>query len=402
MTTRRLRARGENDWMTSRQPRRMARARVVALVALVALPLSMLAVLQSAATPTAVVLVLAACVTVHAASLMLPSRPITAFGIGSAGMLALALISLPGFSSAVLLPSSVAYLVLLWFLADLAPATAARIGLGVGVAGAVVASLADARAHPGTDGTVVALEAIGLAAVVATVWGAGTWHRARRDTAAARASRQVAEALAAERMRIGRDLHDVVSHSLTVMIAQAQAAQILAADGPGADDMGRVADTGRAAMQSLRGLLRVLDNEPAAPLEPAPGIDGLEQLVAGASSAEHRTVFSVHGSPGSLSRESELALFRTVQEALTNAIRHVRPPLAIDVRLEWSATTATAVVSDDSGSGPRAAEAGLGTGLIGAASRLEHAGGALAVDRSIDGWTVRATVPVDDTAGGVE
>jgi signal transduction histidine kinase len=156
----------------------------------------------------------------------------------------------------------------------------------------------------------------------------------------------------------------------------------------------RVATTGREAMQGLRGMLRVLDDGGPATREPAPGLDGLAELVAGAASAVHETSFSERGERRPLPPDAELALYRAVQESLTNAVRHLQPPVRIGVELVWGETDVVVTIVDDGGRGRSASRDGGGTGLIALTERLRRAGGDLAIRRG-RGWSVRASLPIE-------
>ncbi|GEK79251.1 hypothetical protein ABA31_06020 [Agrococcus baldri] len=375
------------------------------VVAVTMLPLSVVVLLQPAAalTPSPGVLaaVLVALTVLHAASVVAHRLPRVGFVVGAAAMLALALLPLAGGVAAAMLPSSLAFLLLLVRAAGLQDARLRWSALAVGVGGAaLITGVHVARA--GRDDPLVSLgELLGLAAMVIAAWLVGRLDLARREHDAAAAAERLRRALAAERTRIGRDLHDVVSHSLTVMVAQAEAARLLAETDPerSRTAIDRVASTGREAMQGLRGMVRVLDDGSPAQREPAPGIDGLAALVAGTASPRHETAFAERGERRPLPPDAELALYRAVQEGLTNAVRHLEPPVRIRAELVWGAADATATVVDDGGRGPVAGRdsgaSGVGTGLIGLAERLRRAGGELQVHRG-RGWSIRASVPIEE------
>lgn len=387
-----------------------ARGRVQLVLALVVavtmLPLSVVVLLQPGAglTPEAPVLaaVLGTIAVLHAASIAAHRLPVTGFAVGAAAMLALALLPLAGGVAAAMLPSSLAFLLLLVRAAGLPEARVRWSALAVGVAGAgLITAVHVLRA--GRDDPLVSLgELLGLAAMVVAAWLVGRLELARREHESAVAAERLRQALAAERTRIGRDLHDVVSHSLTVMVAQAEAARLLADTDPvrSRTAIDRVASTGREAMQGLRGMVRVLDDGSPAEREPAPGIDGLAALVAGAASPGHDTAFAERGERRPLPPDAELALYRAVQEALTNAVRHLAPPVRIRVELVWGEADAVVTVVDDGGSGRAAGPAarrddGRGTGLLGLDERLRRAGGELQLWRD-RGWSVRASVPLEE------
>lgn len=381
------------------------------LVAVTMLPLSIVVLLQPAAAltpgPGVLASVLAALAVLHAASLVAHRLPRAAFAVGAAAMLALALLPLAGGVAAAMLPSSLAFLLLIANAAGLADALARRGALAVGLAGACLITAVHAARAGRDDPLVVLGELLGLAAMVVAAWLVGALERSRRERAAEAEAARLRQAVAAERTRIGRDLHDVVSHSLAVMVAQAEAARLLAERDPGrsAAALERVAATGRDAMQGLRGMLRVLDDGRPADRAPAPGVDGLAALVAGAASPGHDTAFVERGERKPLAPDAELALYRAAQEGLTNAVRHLAPPVRIRVELAWGEADAVLTVVDDGGSGRTVAGTGAagsgapapgagGSGLVGLGERLRRAGGDMQVRRE-RGWTVRARVPVE-------
>ncbi|ROQ04829.1 MULTISPECIES: sensor histidine kinase [unclassified Curtobacterium] len=216
-------------------------------------------------------------------------------------------------------------------------------------------------------------------------------------------------ATAAERARIAREMHDIVSHSLTVMVrlAEGAAAGVTAgaptgSAGSAAAAMRGVADVGRGAMGDMRRMLGVLggDGEPA--LAPQPGIHDVPQLV---------DRFRALGTPVALELVGvvpdddalQLAVYRVVQEGLTNTARHAQRVRSVDVRVAASATEVTVVVTDDGRTGGPTrpagsahAPAGSGRGLIGIDERIRALGGKVRAGSrdGTDGWQIRATIPV--------
>lgn len=216
-------------------------------------------------------------------------------------------------------------------------------------------------------------------------------------------------ATAAERARIAREMHDIVSHSLTVMVRLAEGAAAGASAGAPTGSAGSaaaamrgVADVGRGAMGDMRRMLGVLggDGEPA--LAPQPGIHDVPQLV---------DRFRALGTPVALERIGvvpdddalQLAVYRVVQEGLTNTARHAQRVRSVDVRVAASATEVTVVVTDDGRTGGPTrpdgsahAPAGSGRGLIGIDERIRALGGKVRAGSrdGTDGWQIRATIPV--------
>jgi signal transduction histidine kinase len=312
----------------------------------------------------------------HVAGFLCVRFPRTAFAIGALVMLALAATGVAGMSSAALVPSAAVFVLLEWQIASTQDRTTAAAALAVGIAGAGIIAAVDAVTNAASQPLGIAFEGVALAAVVAAGWLLGRDARRRRAAAAEWAQRQVDDALAAERARIGRDLHDVVSHGLAVMIAQVEAAKVLPPGPPQSAALERVAETGRSAMQGLRGM------------------PGIAALAEGAASSAHRISFRETGRARALAPDAEVALFRATQEALTNVVRHLEPPLAATVALDWRDDEVVLSVTDDGGTGPRDG-GGAGRGLVGMAERVRHAGGTLEIERG-RGWSIRITMPLTE------
>jgi signal transduction histidine kinase len=194
---------------------------------------------------------------------------------------------------------------------------------------------------------------------------------------------QAREAVARERARIARELHDVVSHSISVIAIQAQAVQRRL--GPGhekeVEDLRAVESTARQAMVEMRRLLGVLraDGE-SLPLAPQPGLSQLPALVDRAAKAGLHVEVTTTGTPAVLPAGLDLTAYRVVQEALTNTLKHAAARTA-SVRLGYAVGELRLTVEDD-GTGGRdgaaaTASSGQGHGLIGMAERVSFYGGQL-------------------------
>lgn len=199
-----------------------------------------------------------------------------------------------------------------------------------------------------------------------------------------------------ERTRIARELHDVVAHSVSLMVIQTAAARRqLLADPQGVDaSLAAIEETGRTAMQEMRRILGVLrDVSGDAPLSPQPGLSAIEGLTASASDLP----VSVHaeGDLDHLPVGVELSAFRIVQEALTNVRRHAGPVQHVDVSMVRLENSLTVEVTDD-GRGAAASDNGEpGFGLMGMRERVAAYEGQLyAGPRPGGGWRVRAIFPV--------
>ncbi|MES5820001.1 sensor histidine kinase [Streptomyces sp. RG80] len=215
-------------------------------------------------------------------------------------------------------------------------------------------------------------------------------ERGREDEA----RRRVAE----ERVRIARELHDVVAHHLALANAQAGTAAHLSRTHPEQAHriLGDLAVTTSAALREMKatvGLLRQAD-DPDAPLAPSPGLGRLGELTASFESAGLTVRVDTEGAPQALSPGVDLTAYRIVQEALTNVTRHASVAAA-RVRLRYALDHLTITVTDDGTSTATATEAGRGFGLIGMRERARSMGGALrAGHRAEGGFEVSTRLPL--------
>jgi len=220
------------------------------------------------------------------------------------------------------------------------------------------------------------------------------WLERERD-------QQALLAATAERARIARELHDIVAHSLTVVVTLAEAAVVANETDPPAarEAMTSVAATGRSALGEMRRLLGVLRTDqpdPAATRAPAPGLDRVDELVANARAAGLPVRLTVSGPARALPSTLDVTVYRVLQESLTNALRHAVEPTRVHVRLEWAADELVVDVTDD-GRRTAAAPAGgpSGHGLSGMRERLQLFGGSVSTGPNpAGGWTVRAVLPL--------
>jgi signal transduction histidine kinase len=241
--------------------------------------------------------------------------------------------------------------------------------------------------------------------VFAVAWLVGRDLRRRRQQLAGlreRALRSERErderaraAVAEERGRIARELHDVVAHSVSVMVVQAQAGPRLLAEPEQARGAFRSIEvSGREALVELRRLLGVLrtENEQLA-IGPQPGLGSLESLLGQLREAGLRVELRVEGAPVQLSPGIDLSAYRIVQEALTNTLKHAgRAQAEVTIRYGSSLLGLEVV---DNGSGAPASLNGSGNGLIGMRERVALYGGVLEAgpdDRG--GYAIRARLPL--------
>ena len=224
---------------------------------------------------------------------------------------------------------------------------------------------------------------------------------------AAEADRQAiaARAVAQERSRIAREMHDVVAHGMSVIAVQAAAAQEIVRTDPDktAEVLGRIEDVGRQSLNEMRRMLGVLrngDEDSAATLMPQPRLSDVEAAVARSVDAGVATDLVVSGAKHDLAPGIELAAFRIVQEALTNVLKHAGPAASATVTITYDAGAITVEITDDGrGAVSSLSDAGGGNGLIGMRERVEIYGGKLSTGpRTGGGFAVRAVLPTDDTA----
>jgi signal transduction histidine kinase len=207
-------------------------------------------------------------------------------------------------------------------------------------------------------------------------------------------------AVAEERARIARELHDVVAHSLSVMLVQTGVVRRRLLRGDLVDEgelLGEVEATGRGALSEMRRLLGILRADGAADLTPQPGLDGLEPLVDSMREAGLPVALSVSGSAEGVPPGIGLAAYRIVQESLTNALKHAGGAAAsVDVVVD-GASIDVSVVDDGRGFDP--ASDGLGHGLVGMREPVALYGGVLETGpREGGGYGVHARLPLESEA----
>jgi signal transduction histidine kinase len=200
---------------------------------------------------------------------------------------------------------------------------------------------------------------------------------------------------AAERTRIARELHDIVSHSLSVVITLADAAAVVGRSDPagGVEAMTEASEVARRALTDMRAMLGVLrTDETSAGLAPQPGIDDLGALVERIRATGLPVAFSIEGTPFPLSATAELTVYRIVQEALTNTLRHATARHAM-VTIAYDQPQLRVRVADDGTA--TAPDAHRGHGIEGMRERAALHGGALRAGPDPDaptGWLVEATL----------
>ncbi|MEN3280217.1 MAG: hypothetical protein V7607_1357 [Solirubrobacteraceae bacterium] len=200
-----------------------------------------------------------------------------------------------------------------------------------------------------------------------------------------------------ERMRIARDLHDVVAHTLTTINVQAATAAELLDRNPGHAQaaLETIEDASREAIGELRGILGVLrDGEDReAPLTPAPGLDAVADLVRRTREEGVDVHIDVAGErPARVPDAVSLAAFRIVQESLTNARRHAAGA-SVRIRLSYEPSSLTLAVENAAGTSTNGNGVTAGVGIMGMTERASALGGTLRAGRLADGFRVDAQLP---------
>jgi len=280
---------------------------------------------------------------------------------------------------------------------------------------------AQADNHPGQSGVGHSWADIFMSVVFSTpfllCWVLGRLTRIRRayyvqlEDRAARLERerdaQAKIAVAAERARIARELHDVVAHNVSVMIVQADGASFVMDSSPeqAKQALATIAGTGRQALEEMRRLLGLLRSaDTGGEYVPQPGVEQLPELLDQVRNAGLPVAFEVEGEPRELPRGVELTAYRIVQEALTNARKHGGPLAAARVRLRFDDRGLDVLIEDD-GRGASAQLArdggqdGFGHGLIGMRERVGMVGGTLDAGPGVNGgFRIDARLPLKPTA----
>lgn len=248
-----------------------------------------------------------------------------------------------------------------------------------------------------------------LIVVVAWVWTWGTLVRIRRDHIAALQERarqlerereaQARIAVAEERSRIAREIHDIVSHSLSVMVLMSDGAASTVDSEPerARSAMLTVRDTGRTALAEMRRMLGVLRDDEPGSHAPQPGIAQLERLVEESKTVGLPVTLTVEGQPVEVTAGLDLAVYRVVQEALTNVRKHAGPSLSrVEVHLRYGGTDLEVRITDDGqgfDGGPHSERGGRG--LVGVRERVAAYGGTVRAEmRPSGGFKVAAVLPI--------
>lgn len=245
-------------------------------------------------------------------------------------------------------------------------------------------------------------------AVLLLPWLAGLAVRARRSARMSREAQLLAErdaaradrnvAIEQERVRIARDMHDIVAHSLAVVIAQADGARYaLRADPAVADEaLDAIGATARRALGDVRELLGALRHEQGT--APTPDVDDIERLVGQMRDVGLDVQVEREGDPSTLPTTTQLAVYRIVQESLTNAYKHGAPGSTVRARLTYRPDTVEIDVvnrrTEDDRPGP-----GTGHGLVGMRERATMSGGSMTAGPRGEDFAVAVRMPAQPSTG---
>ncbi len=293
----------------------------------------------------------------------------------------------------------VAGLAAAFLLGNLGDAVQARLGLAVVLGGAAIVVYNDPDHASG--------ELIVIPLLFALGWLAGFALRERAEqaeAAEARATQAERErdaatrvAVAEERARIARELHDIVAHAVSVMVLQVGAVrhnlpETLEED---REALRGVEQTGREALAEMRRLLGAMRHDGEEPeLAPQPGLDGLDILFEKVGRAGLPVRLHVDGDPVPLPRAIDLSAYRIVQEGLTNALKHARASHA-DVTVSYGSSEVQIEVRDD-GEGSSTSD-GFGHGLVGVRERVKIYGGEMTAETATGGgFVLRTRLPFSD------
>jgi len=263
------------------------------------------------------------------------------------------------------------------------------------LAGAAIAVILTAIGFllvPGAFQTARMLLPVGALTLVA--WVVGDYMRSRRSffiELVARHQREREDAAEAERLRIARELHDVVAHNVSAMAIQAGAARV--SGGSSAQTLEAIEQSARDTLAELNKLLGVLRKSTGAPdLAPQPTLNEVDALLKPARDAGIEATLKITGDKRPLPAAVDLSAYRIVQEAMTNVLKHANAN-RVEVLIAYEPAGVALTISDN-GSGPREGLA-TGHGLIGMRERVQLFGGEMNTgSSSLGGFTVRARLPI--------
>jgi signal transduction histidine kinase len=306
-----------------------------------------------------------------------------------------------------------AMLVIVYTVAAVGARWASRLALGAGLSAATLSEIRWPQGDSGALGHVAI--AIFQTVPFALAWVLGDSMRTRRayfaqlEERAARLEKereaQAKVAVAAERARIARELHDVVAHNVSVMVVQADGAAYVLDSAPdqAKKALETISSTGRQALAEMRRLLGVLrtgEHKEAGEYVPQPDVEQIDELIEQCRTSGLPVDFKVEGTPRPLPSGVELTAYRIVQEALTNTRKHGGPNAGASVRLVYFDDGLGLLVEDDGKGAPHelyeeGGADGQGHGLIGMRERVGMVGGTLdAGPRPGGGFRISALLPL--------
>jgi signal transduction histidine kinase len=226
--------------------------------------------------------------------------------------------------------------------------------------------------------------------------------RIRADQEEMRREEQARRAVAEERARIARELHDVVAHQMAVMTVQAEGARRLSGDGDPrvTEALDTIKTAGHEALDEMRrmvGLLRAEDGSRGEPDRgPQPGLDDLDRLVASMREGGLEVTVATEGEPRRVPSGIDLSAYRIIQESLTNALKHGGPGVHARVHVRYGPDTIDLDVSDDGRGAAAASGNGGGHGLVGMRERVALVHGSLSAGPAPGGgFRVHAVLPTE-------
>lgn len=336
-----------------------------------------------------------------------------------APLLMLAIATVGGFAHMLLIPSPLPCLIVVplqvYAVARWVPEKQARWAVVVGLAGSVGGPLSWAYFKPwGWTFNVIVLAMLVCLGMVLSPYVIGRRVREHWETKA-RLQREHAEkiqrlleereqrARVAEisaRQQIARELHDIVAHSVSVMVVQAEGGRALATKKPerAAEALATIAETGREALTEMRRIVGVLRSGPEddPSYAPAPGLEGIADMVARTGD---RVSLTITGEPPATGQAVALTCFRVVQEALTNFLKHAGPDAHAQVRIDYSPRRVVLDITDDGVGVTAATDDGMGNGLKGMRERVTAMNGTLtAAAHPEGGFAVHAELPAAGAA----
>ncbi len=402
---------------------------VAAAVAGVLMPLSALSLTAVRQPPGWMVAVVSAFVLLHASLALRRTAPALGYLVACAAMVVVVLAPEAQVQHPVsggidafpmlFLPSSLTFLPVLYAVCARGTRREAMVAIALAAVGVVLASAraGDQVVPPGYPPAVQyrVYLALALFSSVSAGWGLGMSRAAQTAREAAARAEATRTAVLADRARIARDMHDVVAHSLAVIVRQAEGGALLAERAPGraGQTLRTIAGVGREALTDMRGMLGVLRDpdrtEPPGVGRPAPlatwsSLAELPALLDRVRGAGLDVDLTERGTRYSLGPAADLAAHHVVQEALTNAVKHAGPGTRVAVTLDWRPDGMTIEVRDGGAAAPgpgiHPPVPGAGSGLRGLRERVAAVGGTLGAGPEQAGFVVRAGFPRRGSAAG--